>query len=46
MVKSAMAVQRIQKGDRLTHLISLEKLGDVTPEVKRWLKAAYVAVGG
>ena len=37
--------QRIKKGDRLTHLISLEKFGDVTPEVKRWLKAAYVTVG-
>lgn len=37
--------QRIKKGDRLTHLIALEKLDDVTPEVKRWLKAAYVAVG-
>ena len=23
----------------------LEKLGDITAEVKRWLKAAYVAVG-
>jgi len=37
--------QRIRKGDRLTHVISLEKPGDVTAEVRTWLKAAYAAVG-
>lgn len=37
--------RKIKAGDRLTHLIALEKLADVTAEVKKWLKAAYVAVG-
>jgi hypothetical protein len=36
--------QRIAKGDRMTHVISLAKLGDVTAEVKRRLKVVYVAV--
>ena len=34
-------VQRVKKGDRLTHIIALESPKDVTAEVKRWLKAAY-----
>jgi hypothetical protein len=37
--------QRIKKGDRLTHMISLEKPADVTAEVRKWLSAAYAAVG-
>ncbi len=37
--------QRIRKGDRLTHVISLEKVGDVTADVRTWLTAAYAAVG-
>lgn len=34
-------VQRVKKGDRLTHIIPLETPKDVTAGVKRWLKAAY-----
>ena len=37
--------QRIKKGDRLTHVIALEKVGDVTAEVRTCLTAAYAAVG-
>ncbi len=37
--------QRAKKGDRLTHLIALHSSKDVTPEVKKWLKAAYTKVG-
>jgi Domain of unknown function (DUF5655) len=35
--------QRVKKGDRLTHLISLATPKDVTATVKKWLKAAYTA---
>lgn len=34
-------VQRVKKGDRLTHIIALESPKDVTAEVKKWLKMAY-----
>jgi len=37
--------QRIKKGDRLTHVVALEKLGDLTAEVRKWLATAYAAVG-
>lgn len=33
--------QRIKKGDRLTHVVALAKLGDVTADVRKWLAAAY-----
>ena len=36
--------QRIKKGDRLTHVISLEKLGDLTADARKWLAAAYTQV--
>lgn len=34
-------VQRVKKGDRLTHIIALESPKGVTAEVKKWLKMAY-----
>jgi hypothetical protein len=34
-------VQRVKKGDRLTHIIAMASPKDVTAEVKKWLKAAY-----